>query len=100
MIGFFHDAPKEVMKSFNSDRINALLNDVQVVFVGSEGKLTPLELKALRRHLALTLRPHVLYNHLALRKAISGDDSMEVPELSKIIELLKDWQDKLLRRAQ
>ena len=48
MIGFFHDGPKEVIKSFDAARINGLLDDVQVVFVGSEGKLTPLEMKALQ----------------------------------------------------
>ena len=100
MIGFLHDGPKEVIKSFDAARIDGLLDDVQVVFVGSEGKLTPLEIKALQRHPALTLRPHVLYNHLVLRRAVSGNDVMEIPELTEIIELSSNWQDRLLNAAR
>ena len=100
MIGFFHDGPKEINKFFDAARINGLLDDVQIVFVGSEGKLTPLEMKALQRHPSLTPRPHVLYNHLVLRRAVSGNDVMEIPELAEIVELVRNWQDKLMLRAR
>ena len=50
MIAFVHDGPLLIQRYFDEARIKGVLENIQIVFAGSAGKLTQLELKALRRH--------------------------------------------------
>ena len=69
MISFIHDGPKVLGQHFNEARIENFLSNIQLVFIGPEDRVTELERKSLAIK-SMQLRPHVLYNHLALRFAV------------------------------
>ena len=72
---------------------------MQLVFVGAAGKTTQLERRALAFK-GLQLRPHVLYNHLALRKILGGLDDVPLPTVADIAGWLASWADQVAARAR
>jgi hypothetical protein len=100
MIAFLHDAPAVLTKHFDEARVEGLLENIQLVFVGDAGNQTQLERNALRHHQSLQLRPHVLYNHLVIRQAVAGTLDDALPSIEEISKLLADWPEKLLARAR
>lgn len=100
MIAFVHDGPQIITQYLNEAHLNSLLDHIQVVFVGDKGRQTQLERKTLRSYPGLQLRPHVLYNHLAIRQALGHSPQTKLPALEEIASLVSDWADKLLARAR
>ena len=98
-IAFVHDGPQVLGKHFDEARVKGVLENVQLVFVGAEGKITQLERRALAFK-GLQLRPHVLYNHLALRKALGGIDNVPLPTVSDIAGWLASWTDQIAKHAR
>ena len=69
------------------------------MFVGAGGKSTQLERRALALK-GLQLRPHVLYNHLALRQALGSVPDLTLPTILEITEWITGWAEKLGERAR
>ena len=71
------------------------------MFVGPEGQVTELERKALGTTVkSLQLRPHVLYNHLVLRRAIEGHEDHGLPNAEDIRELCESLRQRIAERAR
>ena len=88
MISFVHDGPSVLGQHFNADRMNNLLSNVQLLFVGARGKVGDLERKALTTQ-ALDLRYYVLYNHLAIRQALGHVQDVPLPSPAEIAALIQ-----------
>ena len=98
-IAFVHDGPQVLGKHFDAARVKGALEEVQLVFVGAGGKSTQLERRALALK-GLQLRPHVLYNHLALRQALGSVPDLTLPTILEITEWITGWAEKLGDRAR
>ena len=83
VIAFVHDGPAVILKHFDESRIQEVIRNIQIVFVGASGSVTNLEKRALALG-DMQLRHHVLYNHLTLRAALHPDDAPPVPTLEDI----------------
>ena len=98
-IAFVHDGPQVLGKHFDEARIKDVLDNVQLVFVGAAGKITQLERRAWALK-GLQMRPHVLYNHLAIRKALGGLVGVPLPTVAELASWLPPWEQRLGERAR
>ena len=91
--------PQIELGHFGGAALQAAFDAVRITFVGPKGQQSKLERAALRIP-DLRLRPEVLYNFLALRAALHGDE--KPPERNRIEALLEthDARMELLKRAQ
>ena len=91
-------AAQTAVGRFGDAAIQAAFDAVRITFVGPKGQRSNLERAALRIP-DLRLRPEVLYNFLALRAALHGDE--KPPPIESVRELLKqhDVRTKLIERA-
>ncbi|CAK0807187.1 unnamed protein product [Prorocentrum cordatum] len=99
MISFLQDGPAALGKHFDEARLANILANVQLLFVGPDGKTTGLERRALSAP-AMQTRPHVLYNHLALRQALEHVSDMALPSVDELGRLLASLHDRLAAQAR
>ncbi|CAK0798449.1 unnamed protein product [Prorocentrum cordatum] len=99
MISFLQDGPAVLGKHFDDARLANLLANVQLVFVGPNGKTTDLERRALAVP-ALQMRTHVLYNHLAVRHVLGHVSDISLPSVDDLGSLLASLRARLAARAR
>ncbi|CAK0875791.1 unnamed protein product [Prorocentrum cordatum] len=100
MIAFVHDGPTAIEAQFNAARLRNVLEHIQVVYVGNTDRVTNLERHALSMK-SVQMRPHVLYNHLSLRRALGHVASTDAsPPIADIAALLADWSASLSARSR
>ncbi|CAK0867394.1 unnamed protein product [Prorocentrum cordatum] len=99
MISFLRDGPAVLGKHFDDARLANLLANVQLVFVGPNGKTTDLERRALAVP-ALQMRTHVLYNHLAVRRVLGHVSDISRPSVDDLGSLLASLRARLAARAR
>ena len=101
LISFLHDGPQILTRHFTEAWQENFLSRIQLLFVGPEGQVTELERKALGTTVkSLQLRPHVLYNHLVLRRAIEGHEDHGLPNAEDIRELCESLRQRIAERAR
>ena len=69
------------------------------MFIGPQSRVTELERKALAIK-SMQLRPHVLYNHLALRIAVGQMQDIVLPSPGEIATLVASLHKRLADRAR
>ena len=93
MIAFVHDGPQVLSKHFDEARMKAAMAHLQLQFVGSAGRQTQLEQRALRIP-DLRLRPYLLFNYQTIRHALGhlpeGVSAPDLPSISALVERALD----------
>ena len=92
-------APCVLSQHFDEARVKAALAHLQLVFVGSSGRQTRLEQRALTMA-DLRLRPHVLFNYLTIRHALHAPEGVHAPDMAAISGIVKYAMDSVISTAR
>ena len=99
MIAFVHDGPSVVSAHFDEARVASALAHLQLVFVGSAGRQTRLEQRALAIP-DLRLRTSSLFNYLAIRHALHTPEGVSPPDVDAISALVRSAVDATVTNAR
>ena len=99
MIAFVHEGPSTVSHHFDEARVTGALQHFQLVFVGSAGRQTMLEKRALAMP-DVRLRTHVLFNYLAIRHALHHPVDVSPPDASVISRCVRHAENSIVATAR
>ncbi len=99
MIAFVHDGPAILSKHFDEARMENALAHLPVIFVGSSGRQTRLEKRALAIP-DLQLRLYALFNYFLLKHALRQEKDATLPDFAAISALVTEAMRTVIERAR